>query len=124
VYECVVDGQRMISDRPCGPEAQRRTLVVDQPDPRDVALQRQRLWQARQQAARNRSATTSVQGGGNTPSIASPASPNEAACRAVDQAIDNLNARMRQGYTSQEGEYLRQRWHELKEQRYELGCGR
>ena len=49
---------------------------------------------------------------------------NEAACRAVDQAIDNLNARMRQGYTSQEGESLRQRWHELKEQRYELGCGR
>ena len=44
VYECVVNGQRVVSDHPCGADAQARTLVVDQPDPRDVARQQQRTW--------------------------------------------------------------------------------
>jgi hypothetical protein len=46
VYECVVNGQRVVSDHPCGADAQARTLVVDQPDPRDVARQQQRTWAA------------------------------------------------------------------------------
>ena len=37
VYECTVNGQRVVSDQPCGPDAQARTLVVDQPDPVEAA---------------------------------------------------------------------------------------
>ncbi len=55
---------------------------------------------------------------------AAVAPPNEAACNAVDQAIENLNARMRQGYGASEGEWLREHWHDLKRQRHELRCGR
>ena len=51
-------------------------------------------------------------------------SANAGACAAVDQAIEALNARMRQAYSSSEGEYLRDRWHALKERRYSLKCGR
>jgi len=50
VYECIVNGHRVVSDRPCGVEAQPRTLVVDQPDPADVARQRQQTWAAQQGA--------------------------------------------------------------------------
>jgi hypothetical protein len=41
VYECVVNGQRVVSDRPCAADAQTRTLVVEQPDPREVARLRE-----------------------------------------------------------------------------------
>jgi hypothetical protein len=123
VYECVVNGQRVVSDHPCGADAQVRTLVVDRPDPRDVARQQQRTWAAQA-------------GSGSAPRVAAPvrsavpsqvapvASPNEAACAAIDEAIANLNARMRQGYTSAEGERLRAEWHDLQKRREDLNCGR
>jgi hypothetical protein len=53
-----------------------------------------------------------------------PEASNEARCAGIDQAIKQLNARMRQPYSSAEGEELRKRWHYLKRQRYELRCGR
>jgi hypothetical protein len=49
---------------------------------------------------------------------------NAAACAEVDQAIDQLNSRMRQRYGAAEGERLRAEWHRLKQRRYDLGCGR
>ena len=121
VYECVVNGQRVVSDRPCAPDAQPRTLVIDQPDPREVAVQRQRQWQAQQPSARASSGSTVT--GGRAMSGSASAS-NAARCEAVDRAIDDLNARMRQRYGAAEGERLRARWHELKRERYDLKCGR
>ena len=56
-YECVVAGQRVLSDNPCGVDAKARTLVVPQPDPAEVArlLQQQQHQQARQlEASRSR----------------------------------------------------------------------
>jgi len=126
VYECMVNGQRVVSDRPCAPDAETRTLVIDQPDPREVARQRQMT----QSAGRSGSAYYASPSGGSSTSSsmtgaesASGAS-NEAACEAVDRAIDNLNARMRQRYGAAEGERLRAQWHDLKQRRYELNCGR
>ena len=121
VYECMVNGQRVVSDHPCGADAQARTLVVDQPDPRDVARQQRQTWAAQ---------------GGSPPRVAPPARssvrsqvvtetlPNQGACEAIDQAIANLNSRMRSGYTSAEGEWLRAEWHDLQKRREELDCGR
>ena len=122
VYECEVNGQRVVSDRPCAPDAQMRTLVIDQPDPREVARQRQMT----QSAGRTGNSYYASPSGGSSTSRAGSASgaSNEAACDAVDRAIDNLNARMRQRYSAAEGERLRAQWHDLKQRRYELRCGR
>lgn len=126
VYECVESGQRVVSDRPCAPDAQARTLVIDQPDPREVVRQRQMTQSSGRSGSSyygspssGSSTSTSLVGAGPT-----HGGSNEAACEAVDRAIDNLNARMRQGYSAAAGEWLRVRWHDLKRQRYELKCGR
>jgi len=121
VYECMVNGQRVVSDRPCAPDAEVRTLVVDQPHPRDVARLQQQTWQV------PRAAPSSAQSGGSSSGQApttSDIASNTAACEAVDRAIEDLNARMRQRYGAAEGERLREQWHALKQQRYDLRCGR
>ena len=118
VYECTVNGQRVVSDRPCAPDAEARVLVIDQPHPQDLARARQQASSA-SQASR---ASSAAVGGGATVGV-SGESPN-AACAAVDRAIDDLNARMRQRYSAAEGERLRAQWHDLKQQRYDLRCGR
>lgn len=122
VYECVVNGQRVVSDRPCAPDAQTRTLVIDQPDPREVARQRQMT----QSTGRSGSTYYSSPSAGSSTSRSGSTATgsNEAACDAVDRAIENLNARMRQRYGAAEGERLRAQWHDLKQQRYDLKCGR
>jgi hypothetical protein len=122
VYECEVNGQRVVSDRPCAPDAQARTLVIDQPDPREVARQRQ-MTQSAQRSGSTFYANPSGRSSTSRSGSSSTAS-NEAACEAVDRAIDNLNARMRQRYGAAEGERLRAQWHDLKQRRYELECGR
>jgi hypothetical protein len=115
VYECTENGRRTVSDRPCGPGATSRVLVVDPPKAPPLPVP---TWRsstpARSTSARSGSSGVGARANGG----------NEAACAAVGEAIDRLNARMRQPYSSQEGERLRERWHELKERRYDLGCGR
>ena len=49
---------------------------------------------------------------------------NRAGSAESHAVIDNLNARMRQRYGAAEGERLRAQWHALKQQRYDLKCGR
>jgi hypothetical protein len=123
IYECVVDGQRVVSDRPCAADAKSRTLVVDQPDPREIARLRQQQSQAQRQASRTY--TSQPGSAGEGPSVAGSAEPSNArACAAVDRAIDNINSRMRAGYGPEEGEWLRAEWHRLKRERYSLQCGR
>ena len=123
VYECVVKGQRVLSDRPCGPQAQARTVTVDQPDARDVALAQRRTLaaQAGSAAGTYRSASTASAG---SSAAASSEAANSSACAAVDREIAALNVRMRQGYTSQEGEWLRTEWHALQDRRAALNCGK
>jgi len=123
VYECIVNGQRAVSDRPCAPDAKSRTLVVDQPDPREVARLRQQQTDVQRPASRGYTSQSGSAGEG--PTISGPAEPSNArACAAVDRAIDNINSRMRAGYGREEGEWLRAEWHRLKRERYSLGCGR
>lgn len=122
IYECVRDGQRIVSDRPCAPDAEQRTLTVSQPDPREAIASQQR----------SRSTLMSV-----APGLASdlpPTAPSTAAvegsafawqarCASIDREIESINARMRQGgYGTEEGNRLRVRWHELKNEWYDLKC--
>ena len=122
IYECERDGQRIVSDRPCAPDAEQRTLTVSQPDPRDSLAAQQRARATLMSVAPGRPAA---------PSASAPAAPGaddsafarEARCVAIDRAIEQINARMRMGgYGTEEGNRLRGRWHELKNEWYELKC--
>jgi hypothetical protein len=118
-----VNGHRIVSDRPCAADAKPRTLVVDQPDPREVDRLRQQQTPVQRPAPR--SYTSQSGSGGEGPTISGSAEASNArACAAVDRAIDNINSRMRAGYGHDEGEWLRAEWHRLKRARYRLGCGR
>lgn len=122
VYECVVNGQRVVSDRPCGDDAEVRTLVVDQPDPAEAARQRQQTRAAQQRAVRSSNSTAYVAGG--VASTLTARASNQATCESIEQQIAYIDAQMRQGYQSQEGEWYRDRLRALKEQRYDLRCQR
>jgi hypothetical protein len=131
IYECLVDGQRVISDQRCAADAKVRSLVVPRPDSAAVARlhQKQQRWPAQQQQlqAQQRSQVVvpppSVASTAGSTAYATPAS-NESACADVDKQIEMLNAQMRQAYGSARGEWYRSQWHSLKERRYRLGCGR
>ncbi len=119
VYECTVNGQRVVSDRPCGADAQGRTLVVDQPDPVEAARQRQQTWAAQQRAASSN--TLAPRSSGMT-SAGTTSPANEAACESIERRIADIDAQMRDGYRSQTGEWYRQQLRDLKERRHELRC--
>jgi len=121
VYECWDRGQRILADHPCGADAQVRVIEVDRPDPVEVARQRQRAMAAQQHSGRTAASGIPV---GNTSSGAGANRvDNESACRAVDAEIRAINAQMREGYTSQQGEWLRARWHAAQKRRAALDCG-
>lgn len=119
VYECMVNGQRVVSDQPCGPDAQARTLVVDQPDPADAARQRQQTWAAQQRAGSSNASALRSGGVSSTPTASSA---NQAACDAIECQIAYIDAQMRDGYRSQAGETYREQLRVLKERRHNLRC--
>ena len=111
VFECEQDGQRVLSDQRCGADAAVReiaapnrmqaqdTSVLYEPLPRSIQVQKRR-------AARQRTGS------------------NAAICTQIDEDKDRINARMRQPYTSWEGERLRARLRELSERRWKARCGK
>lgn len=115
IYECTVNGQRVVSDRPCGAGATARVIEVAParaPPSSPVPQYRPTPPSVGKSTARSDSGS------------ANASFDNTSACAAVDRAIDDLNSRMRQPYTSQEGEWLRAEWHRLKQRRHDLRCGR
>lgn len=117
VYECIQDGHKALSDRPCAPGAvarivDSRELSTYSPVPvTGVATSRYRSQPASVETPRPTTPNPRQSGQGSR-------------CDAIQEDIDRLNARMRQPYSSQEGEWLRKRWHSLKELYYDEGCGK
>lgn len=113
VYECVIDGQRVMSDHPCSPDARVREIQApNRMDPQDTS----RLYDRPPSSAgyaysspRSRDTGSSVPVSGRS-------------CDAIQAAIDTINARMRQKYTSREGEQYRERLRQLREARWEANC--
>jgi hypothetical protein len=113
VYECKQDGQLVLRDQPCGPNAAVReiaapnrmvaqdTSVLYEPPPRAIQVQRQR-------AARQ----------------VPPAVANKATCDEIDEEKKRINEIMRKPYHHKTGEYYRERLRELNELRWNLHCGR
>lgn len=117
VNECMVDGQKVYTDRPCEQGGSTRTLDVGQlntygqpavplyrSDPRPTSVPQPASVMAQPQP------------------IPPTAGGNDWLCAQIQAALDRLDAAMRQGYTSQEGERFREQWHRLKNQYHEAGC--
>lgn len=109
VYECVEEGQRILSDRLCGPSA--NVLKVRAPN-RMNAQDTGVLYRDTQS---NRAYSRS-------PPHWTNYEHESSACPRIEAQIDVINARMRQAYTSQEGERLRQRLRQLSEERHAARC--
>jgi len=108
VYECDSAGQRTFSDRRCSPNARERAIEApSRMDPQD------------------------------TPTLGDPVTveysrqfnpggkgmvDNTSECAATQSEIDAIDARMREGYGSAEGEYLRARRRNLRDRYYDLRC--
>jgi hypothetical protein len=102
VFVCQQDGLPVFTDRPCGSATEQRTLTVEAPPPgaapntsppRPRASTRPRL-QPEEQPGTGRAADTR--------------------CATLRRQLDELDARMRAGYSSREAARLWNRWRELK----------
>lgn len=102
VFVCQQDGVPVFTDRPCGSAAGRRTLTVEAPapgaapstsPPRPGASTRPRLQPAGQSGT-GRAADTR--------------------CATLRRQLDELDERMRNGYSSREAARLWARWRDLK----------
>lgn len=112
VFECQSNGQRVFSGRPCGVGAEVREIAapnrMNRQDTRALYQPPPVSIQGQQSRARS-----GVSGGGNS-----------FVCDSIDEDKKRINARMRQPYTSQEGELFRKRLRRLNERRWEARCGR
>lgn len=101
VYRCVKDGTTVFSDQPCAPNAKAEVIEHDAA-PADPSLM---VDPSSPSLTRSRPAfrTSVPQSKPNTQASGQKADP----CESAQRQIDNINARMREGYTSQTGEYLR-----------------
>lgn len=110
VFVCHDAGIPVFSDRPCGATAVARTLVVEIPRagaaPTTVP-------------AVSRSSTRPL------PSPTADDAPSRAAesrCTTLQRQLDNLNDRMRTGYSAREAAQLWNRWRDLKEKLRTTRC--
>jgi hypothetical protein len=97
VYECTHDGKRLFSDSPCGENAQIRTL-----SPTNVMDAHQPLYQSDPSLGVMMRRTAGQD----------DADTHGRDCSGYEDVVKRIDARMRVGYTSSEGEFWRQRRHD------------
>ena len=112
-YQCVRGGQVVLSDAPCAADAPAQVLDPSKLNhysaPPPVRLQASsNVLQYNPPALQPRQRTHADAG--------------ETQCHYLEQMIANLNARMRSGYGSQEGEYLHEQYRDLTDAYYKAHC--
>jgi hypothetical protein len=111
VFECRVSGQRIYSDHRCGSKADERPIQApNRMDAQDTSI----LSSPDAVLARSRSERANTQ----EPVVDSARSE----CDWIEQQKNLINARMREGYGSPEGERLRDRLRVLGARYYDLRC--
>lgn len=111
VYFCDDHGVPTFADRPCGSAAPARSLVVDAPRNGAVATT----------AAPPPRAST-------RPGVVqrvredAPRDARTTRCESMQRQLDQVNGRMRAGYSAREAARLWQRWRELKERLHTARC--
>jgi hypothetical protein len=104
VFVCQQSGVPVFADRPCGSTSETRSLVIATPPPGAAASTTPPSPAA---STRPRPATLK-------PSTAVVPAP-EHACEKLQRQLDELNDRMRAGYSAREAARLWQRWRDTKE---------
>jgi hypothetical protein len=109
VYECDGDNQRVLSDQPCAVDAAVRDVAAPN---RMIAQDTRVLYE---QAYRPRPP--------QPPSRTDRRYDHRVEiCRQIERDIDRINARMRRGYSSWEGELFRESLRQLSKARYDARC--
>ena len=117
VYECRQNGQRVLSDRPCGPDATERVLETGALNTfNEVPPPAVRASRASPPLPVGSPAASGVR--------QSATAAHDARCEQIEAWKDRIDAAMRRGYTSQQGERLRAEWHRAKQAYYDERCGR
>lgn len=117
VYECSVNGQRVLSDRPCGPDAVERLVDTRALNTfAEVAPPAPAPRPAPRQSAPSSGAGPATQG-------APTQSAKEQLCEQLQARIDYINAKTREKLTHREGDYWRAEWHKAKNAYYDARCG-
>jgi hypothetical protein len=109
VYVCHDGGVPVYTDRPCGSGAVVRGLVVETPRPGAAASTSP---PAPRSSTRPRPA----------PAPADVAPVPETRCGTLQRRVDELDARMRAGYSAREAARLWQRWREARERLRQARC--
>lgn len=103
VYACDDAGLPTFSDRPCGPSAVARSLSVESgPGGESV----------RPFAPAPRASTRPLR---EPVAATGPGAPPRAPCASLARQLEELDDRMREGYSSREAARLWKRWRELRE---------
>jgi hypothetical protein len=111
VFECRVSGQRIYSDQRCGSKADERPIQApNRMDAQDTSI----LSSPDAVLARSRSERANTE----EPVVDSARSE----CDSIEQQKNSINARMREGYGSPEGERLRDLLRVLGARYYDLRC--
>jgi hypothetical protein len=111
VFECRVNGQHIYSDQRCGSTADERVIhAPNRMDAQDTSI----LSTPDAVIARSRSEGRNAQ--------ARAANLVQSECAGIEQEKDSINARMRQGYSSFQGEGFRDRLRFLGARYYDLRC--
>jgi hypothetical protein len=118
IYECVEGGQKVLTDRPCGPGATVRTI-----DTRGLNTYTETPMPQSPETATRSTTSTSA---GATPRLDVGAADRAKTqlCESLQERIDYINTRTRQRHTHREGEYWRAEWHKAKNAYYDARCGR
>jgi hypothetical protein len=117
VYSCVAPGLVTFSDRPCGPLPTVRELQLDPPSPAAAGTSPE-LGKDTAKASVSR----------RTVAERDRADPDDAAaervttCRKLQAMLDDLDSRMRTGYSAREAGRLWQRWRDAKARLHEANC--
>lgn len=106
VFECEIQGQRVLSDQPCGEDAVIRRVSAPN----------------RMQAQDTSNLYSPVRQSRSSDAAGEVMRPNATVCASIEQQIKSIDARMRRKYTNPEGEYFRGRLRVLREQRWDAGC--
>ena len=114
VYECFINGERVMSDRPCATNATLREISApNRMDAQDTS----HLYDPTPPYA-----PTYAPPGPESSSSGSARPVSGASCDAIQAAIDAIDARMRQKYTSRQGEHYREQLRDLREARWDANC--
>jgi hypothetical protein len=111
VFVCHEQGVPVYSDRPCGANATERGLVVDSRGTGSVATTLPPVPRAATRPRR-----------GAAPAVMEAEAARETGCSALQRRLDQINDRMRSGYSAREAARLWQRWRDAKEQLRAARC--